>query len=113
MKNLEFFSWKKALLGKNEIEKLSLQLAIPSFAIKKLVAVMDFDSIRANVRQMDYREDKTTFFFRINELVFEKTQKDTKGLILAELKKQGIIVKQDTHFSNIFRTNFDEVYGLA
>ncbi len=101
MMNLKFFSWEKELSSKNDIEKLSLQLAIPSFVINRLLAVMTFDSIRANIRQMDYHEEKTTLFFRINELDFTKTQKDSKDLILTDLKKQGIFIRPDTHFTNL------------
>lgn len=99
---LKEFSWKKELSSKNEIEKLSLQLAIPSFVINRLLTVMTFDSIRANIRQMDYHEAKTPFFFRINKLNFTKTQKDSEDIVLTELKKQGIIIEPDSHFSNLY-----------
>ena len=46
LNNIEFFSWKQALKGKNEIERLSLELAIPSFLIKKLLPVIGIKSIR-------------------------------------------------------------------
>ena len=73
--------------------------------INKLVDVLDFDSIRANINYMDHQGDRTIVFFRINDLAFDKTQKDTTDLILAELKKQGINIEQDTHFSNLYRTD--------
>ena len=103
-KNLEFFSWNKELSGKYETERLSLQLAVPSFMIKKLVDTMNTDSIRANINYMDHQSERTIFFFRINDLIFDKTKDDAPDLILAELKEQGINVKQDTHFSNLYLT---------
>ena len=43
LNKIEFFSWKQALKGKNEIERLSLELAIPSFLINKLLQENDVD----------------------------------------------------------------------
>ncbi|MHA2290071.1 MAG: hypothetical protein ACXABG_14900, partial [Promethearchaeota archaeon] len=88
-KNLESFSWKKELSGKYETERLSLQLAVPSFMIKKLVVTMNTDSIRANINYMDRQSERTIFYFRINNLTFNKAQKNRSKLILAEFQEQG------------------------
>jgi 16S rRNA C967 or C1407 C5-methylase (RsmB/RsmF family) len=104
MRTLEFFSWKQALFGKKEIERLSLEIAIPTFSIKKLAAVMDLETIRANVELMDGKVGNETFFFRFNDLQFNKNQQDSLDFILKDLKEQGISAKRDIHFPNVFYT---------
>ena len=104
IKNLEFFSWKQALLGKKEIERLSLEIAVPTFLIKKLAAVMDLETIRANIKQMDGKVVGETFFFRYNDLLFDKNQQDSLNFILKDLAEHGINAKQDKHFSRVFYT---------
>ena len=104
--NLEFFSWKQALKRKNVIERLSLEIAIPTFSIKKLATVMDLETIRANIKQMDGKEGKETLFFRLNDLAYEKNQEDSLNSILKDLEEQGINAKRDTHFSKVFYTEF-------
>ncbi|MHA1472626.1 MAG: RsmB/NOP family class I SAM-dependent RNA methyltransferase, partial [Promethearchaeota archaeon] len=104
IKNLEFFSWKRALKGKNELERVSLEVAIPTFLIKKLVPIMDLETIRANIKQMDSKEGNELLFFRLNDLPYQKNQQDSLGIILKDLKEQGINATQDTHFSKLFYT---------
>jgi 16S rRNA (cytosine967-C5)-methyltransferase len=104
IKNLEFFSWKQALLGKKEIERLSLEIAVPTFLIKKLAAVMDLETIRANIKQMDAKVGGETFFFRYNDLLFDKNQQDSLNFILKDLAEHGINAKRDKHFSRVFYT---------
>jgi len=104
IKKLDFFSWKQALKGKNEIERLSLEIAIPTFTIKKLATVMDLETIRANVKQMDGKEGNQTLFFRLNDLSYEKNQLNSLNSVLKDLEEQGINAKRDTHFSKVFYT---------
>ena len=104
IKPLDFFSWKQALFGKKEIERLSLEIAIPTFSIKKLATVMDLETIRANIKQMDGKEGNETLFFRLNDLIFDENQQGSLDFILKELQEQGINVKRDTHFSKVFYT---------
>ena len=104
IKPLDFFSWKQALFGKKEIERLSLEIAIPTFSIKKLATVMDLETIRANIKQMDGKEGNETLFFRLNDLIFDENQQGSLDFILKELEEQGINAKRDTHFSKVFYT---------
>jgi len=104
MRNLDFFSWKQALLGKKEIERLSLEIAIPTFSIKKLATVMDLETIRANIEQMDGKVGNETFSFRFNDLPFDKYQQDSLDFILKDLAEHGINAKRDKHFSRVFYT---------
>jgi len=104
VKKLENFSWKQALKGKNELERLSLEIAIPTFTINRLAGVMDIETIRANIKQMDGNEGNQTFFFRLNDLPHENNQQDSINFILKDLEDQGIYAKRDTHFSKVFYT---------
>ena len=105
IKKLDVFSWKQALKGKNEIERLSLEIAIPTFSIKKLAPIMDLETIRANFKQMDGKEGNKILFFRLNDLPHENNQQDSINFILKDLEDQGINAKRDTHFSKVFYTD--------
>ena len=106
IKKLENFSWDEALFGKKEVESLSLEIAIPTFSIKRLATVMDTETIRANIKQMDSKEGSKSLFFRFNEISFEKNKNLQKSieLILKDLRQQGINVKQDSDFSEVYYT---------
>ncbi|MBY8987698.1 MAG: RsmB/NOP family class I SAM-dependent RNA methyltransferase [Candidatus Lokiarchaeota archaeon] len=104
IKPLEFFSWEQALIGKKEIERLSLEIAIPTFSINKLASVMDLETIRANIKVMDGKEGNDILFFRYNDLIVEKNQQDSLDFILKDLEEQGINVKRDKHYSKVFYT---------
>ncbi|NVM16868.1 MAG: methyltransferase domain-containing protein [Candidatus Lokiarchaeota archaeon] len=106
MKPLEFFSWEQALIGMKEIERLSLEVAIPTFLINKLATVMDLKTIRANIERMDSKKGNEPLFFRLNDLLLDKNQQNLMDFILKDLKEQGINAKRDIHFSNVFYTEF-------
>jgi len=63
---LSNFSWEIALKGKNEIEQLSIQKAIPTFFINKLLPVMNLDNIKANSEKMDVQARIGYFTIRLN-----------------------------------------------
>jgi len=104
MKDLKSFSWKQVLFGKKEIERLSLEIAIPTFSLKKLAAVMDLETIRANIEQMDGKVGNGPLFFRVNDLQFDDNHQNSLDFILKDLKEQGISAKGDVHFPKVFYT---------
>ena len=112
LKKLESFSWQKTLANKYGTERLSLQLAIPSFMINKLVDVMNFDTIRSNINHMDIQGVGTQFYFRINELVLNNTKKNSSDLIVKELKKQGITFTKDKHYPLLYRAALKDKKAL-
>ncbi len=73
---LSNFNWEIALKGKNEIEQLSIQKAIPTFFINKLLPVMNLDSIKSNSEKMDIQARVGNFTIRLNSEIdvieFEK-----------------------------------------
>jgi len=108
LNNIESFSWKQALKGKNEIERLSLELAIPSFLINKLLPIIGIRSIKENFEPLKYVEGNETFTFRTNDLWSEESNKNSKDLILKDLDEHHISVKQDIHFSRLFHANLKD-----
>jgi 16S rRNA (cytosine967-C5)-methyltransferase len=104
LRRLKFFSWEQALSGKSEIEKFSLEVAIPTFLINKLRKVMDLETISANIKQMDRKLGDEPLFFRLNDLFFEKSQQKTLDFNLKDMEDQGINIKRDVHFSKLFYT---------
>jgi len=73
---LSNFDWEIALKGKNEIEQLSIQKAIPTFFINKLLPVMKLEDIKANSEKMDTQARIGYFTIRLNSEIdlseFEK-----------------------------------------
>ncbi len=63
---LSNFNWEIALKGKNEIEQLSIQKAIPTFFINKLLPVMNLDDVKANSEKMDVQARIGYFTIRLN-----------------------------------------------
>jgi 16S rRNA (cytosine967-C5)-methyltransferase len=104
IKKLEFFSWEQALTGKKEIERLSLEIAIPTFSINKLAPVMNVETIRANLTLMDGKKGNKPLFFRLNDLLFDKNQQDSLDFFLKDLEEHGINAKRDAHFTQVFYT---------
>ena len=108
LKNVEFFSWKQALKGKNEIERLSLELAIPSFLINKLLPIMGIKSIKENFDTLKNVEGSETLTFRTNDLWNEKSNRNPIDSILKDLEEHNIRVKQDIHFSRLYHTRLKD-----
>jgi len=106
--NLEFFSWKQALKGKNEIERLSLELAIPSFLINKLLPIIGIKSIKENFEPSKNVEGSETLTFRTNDLWNGKSNQNSIDIILKDLEEDNISVKQDIHFSGLYNTSLKE-----
>ncbi len=73
---LSNFSWEIALKGKTEIEQLSIQKAIPTFFINKLLPVMNLEDIKSNLEKMDIQARIGNFTIRLNSEIdlveFEK-----------------------------------------
>jgi 16S rRNA (cytosine967-C5)-methyltransferase len=108
LNNIEFFSWKQALKGKNEIERLSLELAIPSFLINKLLPIVGIKSIKENFEPLKNVEGNETFTFRTNDLWGEKLDQNSIDFILKDLDERRISVKQDIHFSRLFHARLKD-----
>ena len=108
LNKIELFSWKQALKGKNEIERLSLELAIPSFLIKKLLPIIDIKFIKENFELSKNPEGSETLTFRTNDLWSGKSNQHSIDLILKDLEEDNIIVKQDIHFSGLYNTTLKD-----
>ena len=108
LNKIELFSWKQALKGKNEIERLSLELAIPSFLIKKLLPIIDIKFLKENFELSKNAEGSETLTFRTNDLWSGKSNQHSIDLILKDLEEDNIIVKQDIHFSGLYNTTLKD-----
>ncbi|QEE16500.1 RsmB/NOP family class I SAM-dependent RNA methyltransferase [Promethearchaeum syntrophicum] len=62
---LSNFKWEYALKGKTKIEKLSIQDAIPTFFIQKLLPVMNLNEIQSNSEKMDVQARIGNFTIRL------------------------------------------------
>lgn len=99
--NLRKFSWKNALNAKNEIEKLSIYEAIPSFMVNQLLSVITLDFLRENIRYMNNLGKKGITSIRINRLRVEKQKQDYYTEIKEELKKRNIRFWKDLHLPDL------------
>ena len=108
------FKWEFALKGKTEIEKLSIQKAIPTFFIQKLLSVMTLDDIKTNSEKMDMQARKGYFTIRINSEIdlgeFENKfqhlnfikDKDIPKIIHLPLKHKAKIISSKFYQDNKF-----------
>ena len=108
LNRIEFFSWKQALKGKNEIERLSLELAIPSFLINKLLPIIGIKSIKENFEPSKNVEGSERLTFRTNDLWNGRSDQNSIDITLKDLEEENISVKQDIHFSGLYNISLKE-----
>ncbi len=104
LNQLNTFSWSKALNGKTEVEKLSIDEAIPTFVIEHLLPVMKIDFLKDNISFMNRVNEYKNITIRINNLQVEKADFDLKSSIRKTFQKLGISFYQDKHIPIIFHT---------
>jgi 16S rRNA (cytosine967-C5)-methyltransferase len=95
LNRIKSFSWNIALKGKSKIERLSIEQAIPSFFIERLLKVMKIEEIRKNVEFMNNIDEKGDFTFQI---LSTKEQSN----IIKDLKSENIPVHPDPHISHLY-----------
>ncbi|MCK4286888.1 MAG: hypothetical protein KAX18_11830, partial [Candidatus Lokiarchaeota archaeon] len=96
LKNIRQFSWKKALAGKTEIEKLSICEGIPTFMINHLLPVMKLEFLKENIKYMDNLINDSIVYLRFNTLKKKDPLKNRFSQIKKELKKKNIRFNDDT-----------------
>ncbi|MFX1312807.1 MAG: RsmB/NOP family class I SAM-dependent RNA methyltransferase [Promethearchaeota archaeon] len=78
LNKLGSFSWDKALKGKNSLEKLSIEEAIPSFVVKHLSNIISFEFLKKNIRYMNDIRKKATFTAYIKENIENELREKVK-----------------------------------
>ncbi|MFX1496640.1 MAG: RsmB/NOP family class I SAM-dependent RNA methyltransferase [Promethearchaeota archaeon] len=107
LNRLKTFSWKSALNTKTKFERLSILEAIPNFFIEHLTPIMNFDTIKKNIRYMNQFTDQDSITFRINTLTTETNSlQSLMSSIKEDLKKIDIKIWKDKDISNIFHTSY-------
>ena len=96
LKNIRQFSWKKALAGKTEIEKLSIYEGVPTFMINHLLPVMKLEFLKENIKYMDNSINDSIAYLRFNTLMRKDPLKNIFSQIKKELKKKNIRFNEDT-----------------
>ena len=104
LNQLNTFSWSKAFNGKTEVEKLSIEEAIPTFVIEHLLPVMKIGFLKDNISFMNSVNEDKNITIRINNLQVEKAGFDLKSSISKTFQKLGISFYQDEHIPIIFHT---------
>jgi 16S rRNA (cytosine967-C5)-methyltransferase len=97
LKKIRQFSWKKALAGKNEIEKLSICEGIPTFMINHLLPVMNLEFLKENINYMDNSKNDGIAYLRFNTLMRKSPEENTYTRIKNELKEMNIRFNEDKH----------------
>ncbi|KKN06796.1 hypothetical protein LCGC14_1073630 [marine sediment metagenome] len=95
LKNIRQFSWKIALAGKTEIEKLSICEGVPTFMINHLLPVMKLEFLKENIKYMDNSINNGTAYVRFNILKRKYQQKNMYSRIKEELQKNNIRFNDD------------------
>ncbi len=101
LNKIQTFNWELALHHKSADERLSLELAVPTFVIQKLRPVMPSDFLRQNLQEMNDAKQKNTQSIRINTLGAEEADADFISRIESDLRQQGIEFRQDSNFPEI------------
>ncbi len=104
LERLKDFSWDIALRNKKDVEVLSINEAIPSFFIERLLPVMKLSFLKDNLKYMNYYSSQTTVSLRINSLTSNNSLETLKDLIKSEFQKEGIKIQQDEKIPYILHT---------
>lgn len=104
LERLRGFSWVLALKDKNKVEVLSINEAIPSFFIERLLPVMKLSFLKENIRSMNNISPEKTVTLRINSLTSNMSIENLKNLIKSEFQKKGIPLQQDKKIPYILHT---------
>ena len=104
---LKTFSWKRALRSKSKRERLSIEEAIPTFVIDRLLPVMSFEFLKENVKSMNKFHDYNNFIHITNfrkqtpkDKIFEDLEK--------EIKTFDIPIKRDQDITELFSIPHDK-----
>jgi len=95
LNRIKTFSWNTALKNKSKTERLSIEKAIPSFFIEKLLKVMKIEEISANIDYMNNIGENDDFTFQI------LSSKD-QDKIIENLKSKNIPVYPDPNIPRLF-----------
>jgi 16S rRNA (cytosine967-C5)-methyltransferase len=95
LNRIKTFSWNTALKNKSKTERLSIEKAIPSFFIERLLKVMKIEEISKNVDYMNNINESDDFTFQI------LSSKD-QGNIVENLKSKNIPVYPDPNIPRLF-----------
>ena len=101
LNKLSTFSWKRAFEDKSEEETLSIEEAMPSFFIERLLPVMSLDFLKKNIQFLNDIKKSEDFTVRINDLFGKISRPILIEKIMASLKNEGLDIKQDREISEI------------
>ena len=102
LNKLRSFSWNKALIHKDEKEKLSIIQSIPSFMIEHLLPVMNIDFLKENVKFMNRIGSKIEVSVRVNNLYRKLSSKDLSTQITEKFNKDKIDYRKDHDIPEMF-----------
>ena len=102
LKRVRTFSWDKALIHKDEKERLSILAAIPSFMIDHLHPVMSIDFLRRNFKIMNGLQNEIEITVRINKLSIKLSSTDIPQQIKDNFKKNKIGYRKDIDIPELF-----------
>lgn len=102
LKRVSTFSLDKALIHKDEKERLSISAAIPSFMIDHLRSVSNIDFLKSNFRYMNGLENNIETTVRINSVSRKKTILDLSQKIEEDFKKEKINYRKDIDIPELF-----------
>lgn len=102
LNKLHSFSWNKALIHKNEIEKFSIKNSIPTFMIEHLLPIMSKDFLKENVKFMNREGNNIELTLRVNNLHKEVSSKGLETKIRKRFNKEKIEYRKDNDIPELF-----------
>lgn len=104
LERLVDFSWDRALKNKTKMEVLSINEAIPTFFIERLIPVMSLRQIKEIIRSMNQYSSKNFLTLRVNNLASNKPLDTLINLIQNDFRKKKITLQKDPEFPYLFYT---------
>lgn len=104
LNRIRSFSWKKALEDVDEKVKFSINEAIPSFMVNRLLPVMGYEFLKENINYMNYLEQNVEISIRINKLTKTNLrEEEISSAIKENFKINSISFYEDPDIADLFQ----------
>ena len=99
LNRIKTFSWNTALKNKSKVERLSIEKAVPSFFIDRLLKVMKIEEISTNIDYMDNFDES-------DEISFQILSSMDQGNIIENFNSRNIPIFPDPHIPHLFISQY-------
>lgn len=108
-KRLLTWNWDISLKNKSKIEIISIRYSAPTFLIKNLLPVLEYNQIQQNIVAMDRRARKGVTYLRINNVPNSNNEiSDQKTSLIDYFNKKRVKLEPVEHFPFLLKARVQD-----